>query len=88
MMLLVTSPSISSAANKQLNNKHFKLNIMKNNKLKSIHSKFELTKSNADVVILNSELDMVRGGKAGDNTGCGATLNYKCGKDAPKGVSN
>jgi len=53
---------------------------MKNSKLKNVHAKFEITKSNNDLVILNSELDAVRGGKTGNNTGCGATLNYKCGK--------
>jgi len=52
---------------------------MKNNKLKTIHSRFELAKSDKDLVILNSELESVRGGRSADNHVCGLTVNYQCG---------
>jgi len=50
---------------------------MKNNKLKNVYSKFELVKLNKDLVIV-TDLNVVRGGSAGNNKGCGATINYKC----------
>ena len=55
---------------------------MKNNKLKTIHSRFELAKSDKDLVILNSELESVRGGRAGHDDLCVVAdkINYKCGK--------
>jgi len=53
---------------------------MKNNKLKNVYSKFELVKSDASSVILNSELESVRGGRSVVDYGCGATISNKCGK--------
>lgn len=37
---------------------------MKNRKLKNLHAKFEITKSQTGLEILNTELNKVRGGRA------------------------